>query len=101
MLQNTKKNITLTAESVISVTEGDTAKQVSVEGYSCSIDSGNPDDIRISRWFQGTEAKKVYKERRGECHADYAAFENAAYALQDGMIAEKNAQGGQNAGTAL
>ena len=45
MLNNQKKSITLTAESVITVTEGDTTKQVSVEGYSCTISSENPENI--------------------------------------------------------
>ena len=87
MLNNQKKNITLTAESVITVTEGDTARQVSVEGYSCTISSENPEDIRISRYPQGTEGKKLYKEHREQCHADYAAFEDAAYRIQDSMLA--------------
>ena len=87
MLNNQKKSITLTAESVITVTEGDTTKQVSVEGYSCTISSENPEDIRISRYQMGTEGKKLYKEHREQCRADYAAFEDAAYVLQDEMIA--------------
>lgn len=87
MLNNQKKSITLTAESVITVTEGDTTRQVSVEGYSCTISSENPEDIRISRYQMGTEGKKLYKEHREQCHADYAAFEDAAYVLQDEMIA--------------
>lgn len=87
MLDNTKKSITLTAESVIAVADGDTTKQVSVEGYSCTISSENPEDIRISRYPQGTDGKKLYKEHREQCRADYAAFEDAAYALQDDMLA--------------
>ena len=87
MLNDQKKSITLTAESVITVAEGDTTKQVSVEGYSCTISSENPEDIRISRYQQGAEGKKLYKEHREQCRADYAAFEDAAYALQDEMIA--------------
>lgn len=87
MLNNQKKSITLTAESVITVTEGDTTRQVSVEGYSCTISSENPEDIRISRYQMGTEGKKLYKEHREQCRADYAAFEDAAYVLQDEMIA--------------
>lgn len=87
MLNNQKKSITLTAESVITVTEGDTTKQVSVEGYRCTISSENPEDIRISRYPQGTDGKKLYKEHREQCRADYAAFEDAAYVLQDEMIA--------------
>lgn len=87
MLNNQKKSITLTAESVITVTEGDTTRQVSVEGYSCTISSENPEDIRISRYQMGTEGKKLYKEHREQCHADYAAFEDAAYKIQDSMLA--------------
>nr|WP_296906320.1 hypothetical protein [uncultured Marvinbryantia sp.] len=87
MLNNQKKSITLTAESVITVTEGDTTRQVSVEGYSCTISSENPEDIRISRYQMGTEGKKLYKEHREQCHADYAAFEDAAYQIQDSMLA--------------
>lgn len=86
MLSKEKKSITLTAESVIEVTEGDATKQVSVEGYSCTISSEDPEDIRISRYQQGTEGKKLYKEHREQCRADYAAFEDAAYALQDEML---------------
>lgn len=87
MLNNQKKSITLTAESVITVTEGDTTKQVSVEGYRCTISSENPEDISISRYPQGTDGKKLYKEHREQCHADYAAFEDAAYKIQDSMLA--------------
>lgn len=87
MLNDQKKSITLTAESVVTVADGDTTKQVSVEGYSCTISSENPEDIRISRYPQGTDGKKLYKENREQCRADYAAFEDAAYALQDGMLA--------------
>ena len=87
MLNNQKKSITLTAESVLTVTEGDTTRQVSVEGYSCTISSENPEDIRISRYQMGTEGKKLYKEHREQCHADYAAFEDAAYQIQDSMLA--------------
>lgn len=53
----------------------------------CTISSENPEDIRISRYPQGTDGKKLYKENREQCRADYAAFEDAAYALQDGMLA--------------
>lgn len=87
MLNNQKKSITLTAESVVTVTEGDTTKQVSVEGYSCTINSGNPEDMNISRYPMGAEGKKLYKEHREECRADYAAFEETAYQIQDSMLA--------------
>ena len=68
-----------------------TTKLVNVEGYTCTINSDNPVDISIGKYFASTQAKALYKEHRAECHEDYAMFENECYALQDQMIAEKNA----------
>ena len=89
MLKNQTKKITITANSSIMVTEGDTTKEVLVEGYSCKIDSENPKNMEISKFFTSNDMKAVYKANRETCRADYAAFEDAAYALQDEMIAEK------------
>lgn len=92
MLREKTKSITLKANSAVEVTEADgTVKLVNVEGYTCTINSDNPVDINIGKYFVSTQAKALYKEHREECHADYAAFENECYALQDEMIAEKNA----------
>lgn len=88
MLKNQKKNITLTANSVISLSEGDTPREVIVEGYSCTIDGQNPGNMNVSKYFQSDEGKALYKDNRSTCRADYAAFEDACYELQDEMIAE-------------
>lgn len=75
-----KKSITLTGNSTI---DG-----VIAEGYQAVIDSNNPEDMNISSWQAD---KAVYKANRTQCRADAAAFEDAAYELQDELIAEKAA----------
>lgn len=85
MLKNMKKNITLTASSIVTITTGDTTKDVVAESYSATINSDNPNDINISSW---QENKAVYKANRTQCRQDSAEFEDAAYAIQDALIAE-------------
>ena len=75
---NTTKTVTLNGNSTI---DGTIA-----EGYTASIDSANPENMSMSSWISD---QKVYKEHRSDCRADKAAFEDAAFALQDEMIAEK------------
>lgn len=75
-----KKSITLTGNSTI---DG-----VIAEGYQAVIDGENPSEMNISSWQQD---KAVYKASRTQCRADKADFEDAAYAVQDAMIAEKAA----------
>lgn len=87
MLKKVTKSVTITAESIIEVTEGNTVKQVTTETYTGRIISDNPEDIRISRSTLGAESKKVYKEHREECREDYAAFEDMVYSIQDEMLA--------------
>lgn len=77
---NMKKSITLTGESVIDGTQA--------EGYSATINSDNPEDITFSNWQTD---KALYKANRTQCRLDKAEFEDAAYALQDELIAEKEA----------
>lgn len=89
MLNNEKRSITLTATSAVEVKDGDSAKVVEVEGYSCTIDSANPEKINVSRYYMSDAGRALYKEHRAECREDYAAFEDAAYAVQDEMIAAK------------
>lgn len=72
-----KKEITLTGESKI---DGVTA-----EYYRAVINSENPDDMTITSVQRD---KALYKANRAVCRADNAEFEEAAYALQDGMLAE-------------
>lgn len=78
---NMKKSVTLTGESVID------GKQA--EGYSATINSENPEDMNLSSWQQD---KALYKANRTQCRQDAAEFEDAAYALQDEMIAAMTAQ---------
>lgn len=92
MLKNQVKKITLTANSAITVTEGDSTREVLVEGYTCTIDSANPKNMNVSKYPASPEGKELYKDNREACRADYAAFEDAAYALQDELIAEKQAE---------
>lgn len=77
---NMKKSITLTGESMI---DG-----VQAEGYSATINSENPEDITFSSWQTD---KALYKANRVQCRKDAAEFEDAAYTLQDELIAEKAA----------
>lgn len=78
---NIKRSITLKGESII---DG-----VKVEGYSASIDGENPEGLTFGKWFTSEEAKAIYKANRTQCRKDVAEFEDAAYALQDEMLAEK------------
>lgn len=77
---NIKKNITLTGESMI---DG-----VQAEGYSATINSDNPEDMTLSSWQTD---KNLCKANRTQCRKDKADFEDTAYALQDELIAEKEA----------
>lgn len=88
MLKNQKKEIKITGQSVVTVTDGESTRDVKLEEYSCTINSENPNDFRISRVPNGSDYKTYYKDNRDECHEDYKAFEDAAFALQDQMIAE-------------
>lgn len=77
MLSTIKKNITLTATSTI---DGK-----AVAGYSAIINSENPEDINLSDYQID---KTLYKANRVQSRKDLAAFEDAAYELQDQLIAE-------------
>lgn len=72
-----KKKITLTGESLID------GKQA--EGYQATIDSANPEDIVFSSWQTD---KVLYKANRAACRKDAADFEDAAYTLQDQLLAD-------------
>lgn len=76
----TKKSITFTGESTIDGTR--------VAGYQAVIDSTNPADMNLTSWQTD---KEMYKQNRVQCRQDQADFEDAAYTLQDELIAEKAA----------
>lgn len=71
-----RKNVTLNGESIFG------EKQAA--GFSAVINSENPEDMTINQWQAN---KSLYKEKRVDVNADFAEFQNAAYALQDEMIA--------------
>lgn len=81
IMLTTTKSVTLKGFSVIN--------GVNVEGYSAEINSDNPEDITISSWQQD---KALYKANRSQCRLDQAEFEDAAYEIQDAMLAEKAAE---------
>lgn len=56
---------------------------VKVVQYTCVIPSDKPQDMRIGITKLDTE---MYKAHRDICRADYAAFEDAAYELQEECI---------------
>lgn len=58
------------------------------EGYRAEISSVNPEDMTITSWQVD---RAVYKAVREICRADRAAFEEAAYEMQEQMLAENKA----------
>lgn len=53
---------------------------VRVVQYTCIIPIDKPQDMRIGITKLNSEMYKVYRD---QCRADYAAFEDAAYQLQE------------------
>lgn len=89
MLKNFKKNITLSGQSVITVTEADgTTKEVVAETYNATINSEDPENMNLSSYQNN---KALCKANRTQCRKDEAEFEDACYAIQDEMIAELEA----------
>lgn len=58
---------------------------VTAEYYVARINDADPNNMTIS---SSQQDRNVYKENRATCREDRAAFEDAAYKLQDEMIAE-------------
>ena len=83
MLTETTKKVTITATSVVEIEE----KKVVLENYTATVDSGNPENLSMNKFFPTAESKDLYKDYRTECREDYAAFQGKAYALQDEMFA--------------
>ena len=78
---NIEKNITFSGKSIIDGKEA--------EGYTAVIKSEKPQDMVITSWqIDGA----TYKENRVQCRKDKADFEDAAYAMQDEMIAALSAE---------
>lgn len=72
----TKERISYMGESIID--------DISVAGFTATIDASNPEDMNISVYQNNKEA---YKKNRVQARADQAEFEDMAYAKQDEMIA--------------
>lgn len=83
MLGQKTKKVTITAISTTEI-EG---KKVVLENYTATVDSENPENMSMTKFFPTAEARELYKDHRAECREDYAAFEEKAYALQDEMFA--------------
>lgn len=58
---------------------------IKVVQYTCIIPTDKPQEMRIGITKMNTE---MYKLHRDICRADYAAFEDAAYELQEEYIAK-------------
>jgi hypothetical protein len=56
--------------------------------YTCIISTDEPQNMRLGITKLNPS---MYKEHRDVCRADYAAFEDAAYMLQDEYLAKLNA----------
>lgn len=83
MLTETAKKVTITATSVAEIEE----KKIVLENYTATVDSENPENMSMSKFFPTAEARELYRDHRAECREDYAAFQEKAYALQDEMFA--------------
>lgn len=59
---------------------------VKVVQHTCTIDSENPQEMRVAMVKMNAE---LYKDNRETCRADFAEFEDAAYALQEELITKK------------
>lgn len=90
MLKNIIKNVTLSGNSVVTVTEDDIARNITMKNFECKINSDNPEKpIEFSNFFVSEEAKSLYIDHKDEVRKDIADFEDAAFELQKKMIAEK------------
>lgn len=76
---------TLTIKDTIQRVGATTIDGVVVVQYTCVIPSDNPSAMRIGMTKMNSE---MYKEHRDVCRADFAAFEDAAYELQDKYLAK-------------
>lgn len=60
---------------------------VKVVQHVCTIDSENPQDMSVRMIKLDSN---LYRNSREICRNDYAVFEDAAYALQEELIAKNN-----------
>lgn len=62
-----------------------TIDDIRVVQYTCIIPADKPQEMRLG--ITKLDAK-MYKDHRDICRADYAAFEDAAYQLQEEYMAK-------------
>lgn len=79
---------TLTYKDMIQRVGYTTIDGVKVVQHTCVIDSANPQDMRVSMVKMDAE---MYKTNREACRDDFAVFEDAAYQLQEELIAKLEA----------
>ena len=77
--------MTLSYKDTIQRTGYTIIDDVKVVQYTCIVSSDNPKDMRIGITKLDTE---MYKAHRDICRADYAAFEDAAYLLQEECLSK-------------
>lgn len=77
---------TLTYHDTIQRVGYTTIDNVAVVQYTCVIPVNRPQEMRISITKLNTD---MYKENRSVCRDDYAAFEDAAYELQESCMARQ------------
>ena len=90
-LKNKNQAISLYAQSVVSTPDkDDPSKNVEVVALylNATIDSAAPQNMSINRVFSDSA---LYREHRTECLADQTAFEDAVYAIVDGMMLKEGA----------
>lgn len=61
---------------------------VKIVQHTCTISSENPQDMSVRMIKLNAD---LYKEHRETCRDDFAVFEDAAYVLQEELIAKNNA----------
>lgn len=81
---------TLSYKDVIQRTGYTTIDDIRVVQYTCIIPVEKPEDMRIGITRLNPD---MYKTYRDVCRDDYAAFEDAAYELQEKCAAALNIEG--------
>lgn len=76
---------TLTFKDTVQRVGYTTINGVKVVQYTATIPSDEPQNLRIAITKLDNE---MYKANRAICRADYAAFEDAVFELQDKYISE-------------
>lgn len=75
MLNIKNKNVSLSGDSTV---DGQVAFS-----FQAAINSTNPKEVQFSSWVNDHD---LYKKKRKECNADYDAFQDEVYKVQDSML---------------